>query len=290
MDDAQRRLFVDVVDSGSLSKAAAQHFVTPQSVSQHMRRLEAELGFELLVRTAQGVCPTEAGCLFYEGCKQIDDQLERLLARCREAAGAERATIRLGSSPTYSLALFSRCVPTFLRGNPQARVEYVDVDDQHPLEGLLTGEYDVLEGVAPGERAFGFEPLLATRRVCMVPPGNPLAARELVEPADLVDMDVYVFSLRWSEGLRQHLDRVCPQVRLHELPGASFDAAMRTLDPTRSVHLLPEQLAGRYESLIPVPFDADVRTQYGLIYLPASAGRLREFLACARGVFAQGGR
>ncbi len=286
MDDAQRRLYVDVVDSGSLSKAAARHFVTPQSVSQHMRRLEAELGFDLLVRTAQGVCPTEAGCLFYEGCKQLDDQLERLLVRCREAAGSARATIRLGSSPTYSLALFSRCVPTFVRRNPQTRVEYVDVDE-HPLEGLLTGEYDVLEGVEPGERAFGFEPLVATRRVCMVRPGNPLASREVVEPSDLVGMDVYVFSLRWSEGLRRYLDAVCPQVELHELPGASFDAALRTLDPARSVHLLPEQLAGRYESLIPVPFDADVRTQYGLIYLPASAAQLREFLACAREVFAQ---
>ncbi len=289
MDDSQRRLYIDVVDSGSLSKAAARHYVTPQSVSQHMRRLEAELGFELLVRTAQGVSPTEAGCLFYEGCKQIDEQTERLLARCREAAGDARATIRLGSSSTYSLALFSRFVPAFLRSNAEARVEYVDVDE-HPLDGLLTGEYDVLEGVEPGERAFGFEPLLSTRRICMVPPGNPLATREMVEPADLVDMDVYVFSLRWSEGLRRHLDRVCPQVRLNELPGTSFDAAVRALDPAHSVHLLPEQLAGRYESLIPVPFDADVRTQYGLIYLPASAARLREFLACAREVFEGDGR
>ncbi len=289
MDDRQRRLFIDVVDLGSLSKAAERHFVSPQSVSQQVRRLEEELGFELLVRTAQGVSPTEAGCLFYEGCKSIDEQTERLLARCREAAGVARGTIRLGSSASYSLALFSRFVPTFLRGNAGARVEYVDVDE-HPLDGLLTGEYDVLEGVEPGERAFGFEPLLASRRLCLVPPENPLASRELIEPADLVDMDVYVFSLRWSEGLRRYLGRVCPQVRLNELPGTSFDAAIRALDPARSVHLLPEQLAGRYESLIPVPFDADVRTQYGLIYLPASAGRLREFLACAREVFGEEGR
>ncbi len=286
MDDRQRRLFIDVVDLGSLSKAAERHFVSPQSVSQQVRRLEEELGFELLVRTAQGVSPTEAGCLFYEGCKSIDEQMERLLARCREAAGVARGTIRLGSSASYSLALFSRFVPAFLRGNAGARVEYVDVDE-HPLDGLLTGEYDVLEGVEPGERAFGFEPLLASRRLCLVPPENPLASRELIEPEDLVDMDVYVFSLRWSEGLRRYLDRVCPQVQLHELPGASFDASLRMLDPARSVHLLPEQLAGRYESLIPVPFDADVRTQYGLIYLPASAGRLREFLACAREVFGE---
>ena len=83
MEDSERKLFMDVVDLGSLSKAAAKHFVTPQSVSQHIRRLEGELGFPLLVRTAQGVSPTEAGCMFYEGCKDINERLERLLSQCR---------------------------------------------------------------------------------------------------------------------------------------------------------------------------------------------------------------
>ena len=113
MEDRQRKLFIDVVDLGSLSKAAAKHFVTPQSVSQHIRRLEGELGFPLLVRTPQGVAPTEAGCLFYEGCKHIDDEFERLLSECREEAGISRTTLRLGSSPTYSLALFSQFVPRY---------------------------------------------------------------------------------------------------------------------------------------------------------------------------------
>ena len=94
MEDSERKLFIDVVDLGSLSKAAAKHFVTPQSVSQHIRKLEGELGFPLLVRTAQGVSPTEAGCLFYEGCKDIDERLERLLSQCREEAGIMRATLR----------------------------------------------------------------------------------------------------------------------------------------------------------------------------------------------------
>lgn len=284
MEDRQRKLFIDVVDLGSLSKAAAKHFVTPQSVSQHIRKLEAELGFPLLVRTAQGVSPTEAGCLFYKGCKQIDEELELLLTQCREEAGLSRQTLRLGSSSTYSLALFSKFVPQFLRSNPTAKVEYVNVDE-HPLEGLLTGEYDVLEGVEPGERAFAFEPLLATRRCCMVPPENPLASREVVKPADLLDMDVYVFSLRWSARLRTYLDKVCPGIELIELSGADFESAPRASTPDRSVYLLPEQLADKYESLIPVPLDVDIRTQYGLVYLPSSAPRLHSLLECARKVF-----
>ena len=284
MEDSERKLFMDVVDLGSLSKAAAKHFVTPQSVSQHIRRLEGELGFPLLVRTAQGVSPTEAGCMFYEGCKDIDERLERLLAQCREEAGIMRATLRLGSSSTYSLALFSKFVPQYLRSHPNAKIEYVDVDS-HPLEGLLTGDYDVLEGVEPQDRAFAFEPLLATKRCCLVAPENPLSNREVIEPADLINMDVYVFSKRWAARLRKYLDDVCPEVTLIEMPGASFEATVRQLNPTHSVYLLPEQLIGRYQEFIPIPFDADVTTQYGLVYLPKSHARLHALLECARKVY-----
>ena len=284
MEDSERKLFMDVVDLGSLSKAAAMHFVTPQSVSQHIRKLEGELGFPLLVRTAQGVSPTEAGCMFYEGCKDIDERLERLLAQCREEAGIMRATLRLGSSPTYSLALFSKFIPQYLRSHPNAKIEYVDVDS-HPLEGLLMGEYDVLEGVEPQDRAFAFEPLLATKRCCLVAPENPLSNREVIEPADLINMDVYVFSKRWAARLREYLDDVCPEVTLIEMPGASFEATVRQLNPTHSVYLLPEQLIGRYQEFIPIPFDADVTTQYGLVYLPKSHARLHALLECARKVY-----
>ena len=284
MEDSERKLFMDVVDLGSLSKAAAMHFVTPQSVSQHIRKLEGELGFPLLVRTAQGVSPTEAGCIFYEGCKDIDERLERLLAQCREEAGIMRATLRLGSSSTYSLALFSKFIPQYLRSHPNAKIEYVDVDS-HPLEGLLMGEYDVLEGVEPQDRAFTFEPLLATKRCCLVAPENPLSNREVIEPADLINMDVYVFSKRWAARLREYLDDVCPEVTLIEMPGASFEATVRQLNPTRSVYLLPEQLIGRNQEFIPIPFDADVITQYGLVYLPKSQARLHALLECARKVY-----
>ena len=222
--------------------------------------------------------------MFYEGCKDIDERLERLLSQCREEAGIMRATLRLGSSPTYSLALFSKFVPQYLRSHPNAKIEYVDVDS-HPLEGLLMGDYDVLEGIEPQDRAFAFEPLLASRRCCMVSPENPLSSREVIEPADLVDMDVYIFNKRWATRLREYLDKVCPEVKLMELPGTSFEAALRQFNPMRTVHLLPEQLASRFESLIPIPFDVNVITQYGLVYLPKSQARLHALLECARKVY-----
>ena len=98
-------------------------------------------------------------------------------------------------------------------------------------------------------------------------------------------MDVYIFNKRWAARLREYLDKVCPEVNLIELPGSTFEAALRQLDPMRTVHLLPEQLTGRFQELIPIPFDVDVTTQYGLVYLPKSQARLHALLECARKVY-----
>lgn len=286
MNDAQRKLFVDVVHLGSFSKAAVRHFVTPQSVSQQIKRLEGELGFSLLERTAQGVTPTEAGTAFCEGCEQIDRELDALVDRCAQLAGAQRAAIRLGSSNTYSLALFARFVPQFLRAHPEERVEYVEVGAR-PVEALIDGAYDVLEGVHPTGDALAFLPLMDSRRVCMIPPENPLASRDVIEPKDLLGMAVYVYNLRWAEKLAHYLAEACPGVRLTELPAPDYTSVSHLPEPERTVHLLPEQLAVRYDSLIPVPLDADVSTQYGLVYLRKNEARLHDFLevakACCKG-------
>ena len=98
-------------------------------------------------------------------------------------------------------------------------------------------------------------------------------------------MDVYIFNKRWAARLREYLDKVCPEVKLIELPGPSVEATMHQLNPARTVHLLPEQLTGRYQELIPIPFDVDVTTQYGLVYLPKSQARLHALLECARKVY-----
>lgn len=311
----QLGLFVDVVDLGSFSKAAEQHFVTPQSVSQQIRRLEGELGFSLLDRNAQGVVPTDAGRAFYEGGQRIRRDFDLLVARCSEIAAAGRGTIRLGSSASYSLALFARFIPGYLRHHPDARVEYVDVAP-NPLGGLLDGTYDVIESVRPaGESGAGagapagsdlgpgsdpnpgagarqaddrlaFLPLFRSRRCCLVAPRNPLSHRTSIGPEDLRDQRVYVFNRQWAANLQAYLDARCPGIVLLEIPSTDNETVHRILDADDAAYLVPEQLYARFDALVPIPFDADVMTEYGLVYLAESRERLAELLAAAQEEFA----
>ena len=50
-----------MADHGSISKAAEALFVSQPAISLQIKKLESELGFSLLYRTAQGVSLTPAG-------------------------------------------------------------------------------------------------------------------------------------------------------------------------------------------------------------------------------------
>jgi len=59
-------VFVAVVETGSLTRAAERLGLAKTMVSKHMQRLEAEVGVSLLIRTTRQLTITDAGKAFYD--------------------------------------------------------------------------------------------------------------------------------------------------------------------------------------------------------------------------------
>lgn len=100
MDVRGLRYFVQVVESGSLTKASRQFFVAQPALSQQIARLEDEVGKPLLVRSARGVVPTPNGAALYRHAKLILRQLDEavLIARQESSNVKGRVTLGLGST------------------------------------------------------------------------------------------------------------------------------------------------------------------------------------------------
>src|SRR2546429_9807506 len=71
MEIHQLRYFVAVADEGSFSRAAAKVRVAQPSLSQQIRKLEAEVGQPLFDRLPRSVVLTEAGRCFIDYARQI---------------------------------------------------------------------------------------------------------------------------------------------------------------------------------------------------------------------------
>ena len=60
MDVGSLRIFLAVIEEGSVSRAAERLHYVQSNVTSRIRRLEADLGTELFFRTGRGMVPTSA--------------------------------------------------------------------------------------------------------------------------------------------------------------------------------------------------------------------------------------
>lgn len=99
MDIRQLKYFVQIVESGSLSKASRQLFIVQPALSQQMSRLEEEVGKPLLVRSVRGVVPTENGESLYQHAKFVLRLLDEAVLVARQEYAHIGGRVALGLAP-----------------------------------------------------------------------------------------------------------------------------------------------------------------------------------------------
>jgi DNA-binding transcriptional LysR family regulator len=87
------RVFVRVVELGTLSSAGRDQRVTPAVASNRIKELEKHLGVRLFNRTTRKLSPTEHGRVFYQGAVKIIEASTR-----QKAPSPTSRTIRRGRS------------------------------------------------------------------------------------------------------------------------------------------------------------------------------------------------
>lgn len=121
-------VFVEVVEAGSLTAAAARLRLAKTMVSAHMQRLEAEVGASLLVRTTRRLNVTEAGRRFYESAREILRATEKALADVADVAGDAstlRGSLRISAPVDYGALVVAPALADLRRAHPLLRVELV---------------------------------------------------------------------------------------------------------------------------------------------------------------------
>lgn len=96
------RLFTQIVDLGSFTKAAGILGIPRASATHVMKSLEERLGTRLLERTTRNVQPTADGRKFYERCRRILVEVEEAEASMDSRAVALAGSLRIGLHGTHA--------------------------------------------------------------------------------------------------------------------------------------------------------------------------------------------
>lgn len=132
--------FAAVVESGSFTAAAEKLGLTKAMVSQHVSRLERELGITLLTRTTRKVTATEAGAAFYSDCAPLLQEVGAAIARVGGESEVPSGTLRLTVPEDYGSAVVVPALAGFLRKFTDLKVDLVATDQ---VVDLVAGRFDL---------------------------------------------------------------------------------------------------------------------------------------------------
>lgn len=229
--------FHEIIRTGSFTRAATELGLTQPALTRNMKLMESRLGFQLMVRSRQGIVTTPLGLRILEEANAIVMAERRIHALRDNLRRGYQSELSVGCTPTMSLHALAQPVAEFARDNPAVRL---DMKQGHTgmLHQLLADQrVDVVLGppeIANGMAGATIQPLFDSPMVILASRHHPLANRTSITIDDLV-------AARWAfhqqgTGIRQASDRllaaigVSDSLQANELPSNMILSLLRMGD------------------------------------------------------------
>ncbi len=209
MEIHQLQYFVAVAEEASFTRAAARVHVAQPGVSAQVRRLEAELGQQLLDRSGRSVRLTEVGAAVLPFARAALDAVDGARLAVDQLAGLVRGQVTVGMVSGCALPVLAELLADFHRRYPGVAIALAEDGSDRLVELLRGGKLDLaLIGTAgPATEEVETAVVLDDALVAAVAPEHPLAAERSVTVADLRDQPLV--SLPRGTGVRAALDAAC---------------------------------------------------------------------------------
>jgi LysR family tcuABC transcriptional regulator len=233
LDARQLRYFTQIVESGSLAKASRQLFIAQPALSQQMARLEEEVGRPLLLRSAQGVNPTDNGVALYHHAKFLLRQFDQAVFIAGQDAAQVSGRVSVGLAPTTVCALGLPLLAHLREKYPGVVLNVVEGMSGHIEQMARSGQLDIavlFSQTAAAELAV--EPLLEEQLYVIIPAGSTFVPqrRTTLTLREVTQIPLVLPSS--SHGLRKRIAMEFERVGLSVHPVAEVDSlplVMRSL-------------------------------------------------------------
>ncbi|OLT28641.1 LysR family transcriptional regulator [Nocardiopsis sp. CNR-923] len=189
VDTRLLRYFTAVAEEGNLTRAAERLYVSQPALTKQIRRLEQLLGVQLFTRSRTGMALTEPGRALAERAPSVLSAWDRALSGTRAVASRSARVLRVGFVASAANEATQAIIAAFSELRPGWRVDLRQASWADPSAGLADGVVDaaLLRLPFPGQAKLCVEPLFSEARWVALPSAHPLAAREVVDLADLRD-------------------------------------------------------------------------------------------------------
>ena len=178
--------FVKLADLRHFSKAAEACFVSQPTLSTQIKKLEDELGVQLVERSPKNIMLTPVGEDIAERARQVLADIEQLRQVARRSGNPAQGTLRLGLFPTLAPYFLPHVVPNLRRKYPQLSLQLAEEKTDDILKMLQRGELDAALLALPiADDGLETEILFEEPFVLALPSDHELASADRVRLEDL---------------------------------------------------------------------------------------------------------
>jgi LysR family hydrogen peroxide-inducible transcriptional activator len=207
--------FVKLADLRHFSKAADACFVSQPTLSTQIRKLEEELGVQLVERSPRNIMLTPVGEEIAERTRLVLSDIDQIKAVARRAGDPADGSLSLGLFPTLAPYLLPHVVPLIRKRYSNLRLQLAEEKTEKIVRMLHQGELDAALLALPiSEDGLEMEILFKEPFVLAVPANHALQEKSQISLDDLNGSELLLL----DEGhcLREHALEVCALAGAHE--------------------------------------------------------------------------
>lgn len=196
LDSHRLEVFAEVAQRRSFSAAGDHLGLTQSGVSRQIAALEAELGQQLLERSARRVELTQAGRLLLSHAEAVLGRLTIAERELEALAAGQTGSLRLAAHPSASVWLMPRAIGELSRKRPLAELSLLESDSSESPRAIRAGEFDLaVVSVAAPEANRDWDDLthhhlLEDEWCLLLPADHRLARARKLRIADLADQTI----------------------------------------------------------------------------------------------------
>lgn len=248
IDPLSLKLFVTIVEEGTIAGAAEREHIAASAVSKRMSELEESFGTRLLQRTNKGVVPTDAGITLLQLARGVLHDMNNLYVQISEYSSGVRGHVRLSANISAINQFLPSEIRSFTDLHPGIHVHLEGDISETIMKSVTEGTVDVgIITMGTYQQDLEFFPYHSDQLVVITPKDHPLAQNKSVSFADTLDFDFVglpVGSALHNQILRsaQELGKT-PKLRIQV---NSFDALCLMVEAGLGIGIVPKGAAKPY--------------------------------------------
>jgi DNA-binding transcriptional LysR family regulator len=236
------KIFCDVVERRSFSRAADENGISQSSASQVVQAIEQRLGVQLLDRSTRPFELTMEGQRFYDGCRDLVRRFEQLEEEVRTMHDAAARSLVVASIYSVGLHHMSAFMQRFSAEHPRAQVRLEYLHPHRVCEVVENGDADLgIVSYAKDTESLTAIPWRSEPMVVVCHPQHRLARESSISLKGIAGESFVAFE--HGLAIREAIDRALARAHAEVIVALEFDnieTMKRAIEIDAGVSILPE--------------------------------------------------